>query len=340
MPRPLADVVAALERIAPPALAGDWDNVGLLVDVTRTRAVRRCLLTIDLTEDVLDEAIEGKHELIVAYHPPIFAPLPRLRSSVPKERIVLRAVRAGIAIHSPHTALDAAPGGVNDWLADGLGPCEKTSIEPAPRVDGAYRLDARLPRADADRLAADLAALGQEPSVEILGESGRVTLTFDGDAPLRAVGDLPHELRAHCEILRRETALSPRMGQGRDVWLRRPARLATIVRRIKDHLRLSHVRVATARRHAEGTRVERVLVCAGAGGSVLEGRPADLYWTGEMRHHDVLAALGRGTSVVLCDHSNTERGYLPVLRERLDAELGGEVAIHVSARDAEPLRVV
>jgi putative NIF3 family GTP cyclohydrolase 1 type 2 len=57
-----------------------------------------------------------------------------------------------------------------------------------------------------------------------------------------------------------------------------------------------------------------------------------------MRHHDVLAALDRGTSVILSEHTHTERGYLPVLRERLDAELDGEVLIDVSRADVEPLR--
>ena len=70
------------------------------------------------------------------------------------------------------------------------------------------------------------------------------------------------------------------------------------------------------------------------------GASADVYLTGEMRHHDVLAAVEAGTSVILCDHTNTERGYLPVLKKKLAAELGRGVRIDVSKRDAEPLRVV
>ena len=65
------DCVQALERIVPMKLAGDWDNVGLLVEGPASRRVRRALLTIDLTETVLAEAVENV-DFIVAYHPPIF----------------------------------------------------------------------------------------------------------------------------------------------------------------------------------------------------------------------------------------------------------------------------
>jgi dinuclear metal center YbgI/SA1388 family protein len=340
MPCSLSNAVAALERLAPLGLAEDWDNTGLLVDHAKPRRVRRCLLTIDLSDAVLDEAIQGGHELIVSYHPPIFSPLRRLRGSAPGEARILRAARAGIAIYSPHTALDSAQGGVNDWLADGLGALSsRECLTAIPTTEGgAFRLEARLPRPAADELVAGLAADGYAPDLEEDGARSRVRLTFDGDAPRRRVGALPLELRAHCEIVRREPAFFPTAGQARGVTLRRPARIEQIARKIKKHLGLAQVRIATAPRHAEGSLLERVLICAGAGGSALAPRPADLYWTGEMRHHDVLAALDRGTSVILSEHTHTERGYLPVLRERLDAELDGEVMIDVSRADVEPLR--
>lgn len=265
MSRFLVDVVAVLERIAPPALAEDWDNVGLLVDTIPPQQVNRCLLTIDLTEAVLDEAIAKGCELIVSYHPPIFAALRRLRHTDPKERILLRAIRAGIAIHTPHTALDATAAGLNDWLADGLGPGRRTALAPA-------------------------------------GE----------------IGD------------------TPPIGQGRLVELDQPMPFDALVARIKAHLGIAHLRVA---RRAAAEQVFRVALCAGAGAAVLMPHGADVYWTGEMRHHDVLAALARGTSVVLCEHSSSERGFLAVLARRLSAELD-DVTIEISSTDTEPLQFV
>ena len=83
-----------------------------------------------------------------------------------------------------------------------------------------------------------------------------------------------------------------------------------------------------------------IAVCAGSGASVLRGVRATVYITGEMSHHDVLEANHRGASVILCDHSNTERGYLRRVGERLGAELGEGVSVHVSEVDKDPLDVV
>lgn len=117
----LKDVVSCLERFAPTTLAEKWDNVGLLVEPSCSHKVESVLLTNDLTEKVLDEAIEKKVQMIISYHPPIFAPLKRLTSKSFKERIIVKSIENKIAIYSPHTAFDAVHSGVNDWLASGLG---------------------------------------------------------------------------------------------------------------------------------------------------------------------------------------------------------------------------
>lgn len=119
----LRDVLGGLRKVAPESYGASWDKVGLhLGRIEQT--VRRALLTIDLTEPVVAEAIERDAELIVAYHPPIFSPLASLIESGPgshwKSRLVATAIRHSIAVYSPHTALDAAPGGINDWLAEAV----------------------------------------------------------------------------------------------------------------------------------------------------------------------------------------------------------------------------
>ena len=130
----LRTIVTHLEALAPTCLAEDWDNVGLLVEPSADRLapIDRLLLTNDLTEEVLDEALglPGKRVgLIVAYHPPIFRPLKRLSQSSATERILVRSIEAGVAIYSAHTAHDSAVGGVNDWLASGLGQGRLTGIQ-------------------------------------------------------------------------------------------------------------------------------------------------------------------------------------------------------------------
>ena len=131
------DCVQALERIVPLKLAGDWDNVGLLVEGPDSRRVRRALLTIDFTEWVLAEAVEKNADLVIAYHPPIFGGIKRLNRSNPSTRLILETIEAGLTVWSPHTALDAMQGGVCDWLGAMVGeakkskPIEEASVDPS-----------------------------------------------------------------------------------------------------------------------------------------------------------------------------------------------------------------
>lgn len=117
----LRSVVDKLETVVSPTRAESWDNVGLLVEPSGNPVISHILLTIDLTEEVLDEAEAMHTDLIVSYHPPIFKPFKRLTQRSVKERIIIRAVESRMAVYSPHTALDSMEGGVNDWLLSGLG---------------------------------------------------------------------------------------------------------------------------------------------------------------------------------------------------------------------------
>ncbi|KAJ1765102.1 hypothetical protein LPJ74_006481, partial [Coemansia sp. RSA 1843] len=140
-------------------------------------------------------------------------------------------------------------------------------------------------------------------------------------------------------------------GSGRVIDLTTPQPLSVIVSRVKERLALERIRVARAPCHKEGDQdalklVSRVAVCAGAGYSVVSDTQADVYLTGEMGHHDALAVTAKGTSCILGEHSNTERGYLrAVLAKRLQQELdsdsteGAESAasVVVSKLDRDPI---
>ncbi|KAG1846194.1 NGG1p interacting factor 3 [Suillus subalutaceus] len=107
-------------------------------------------------------------------------------------------------------------------------------------------------------------------------------------------------------------------GAGRIVTLDEPIPIEELVQRVKKHLSLSQVDVG---RPFAQKSIKSVAICAGAGGTLLSGVDADVYFTGEMQHHEVLAAVARGRYVILCGHTNTERGYLPVLAKKLSDAL-------------------
>ena len=123
-------------------------------------------------------------------------------------------------------------------------------------------------------------------------------------------------------------------GAGRLVELREPAALEEILRRVKRHLGIEMLRLARAEGNAP---VRRIALCAGAGADVLRDVAADLLLSGEMGHHDVLAAVRNGRHVALCEHTRTERGFLARFRERLLQRLRNDVDVLLSERDADPV---
>jgi dinuclear metal center YbgI/SA1388 family protein len=118
-PSSVGALAEAMESVAPARLAEPWDNVGLLLG-DRSAPCGRVLVAVDWTAAVLEEALALGVDAVVCYHPPIFDALKRLCADDPRQRTLLEAAQAGIALLSPHTALDAVQGGVNDWLAEGI----------------------------------------------------------------------------------------------------------------------------------------------------------------------------------------------------------------------------
>jgi dinuclear metal center YbgI/SA1388 family protein len=129
----VADFCDFLDEFAPPALAAEWDNVGLLVG-DRAQKVERLMTCLTITPAAAAEAIGQRADLIVTHHPLPFKPLKRLTADQPAGRILLDLIRAGIAIHSPHTAFDSAAAGINQQLAAGLGLADIQPLEPAADV--------------------------------------------------------------------------------------------------------------------------------------------------------------------------------------------------------------
>ena len=272
------DVVTAIETLAPPQHAAEWDNVGLLLG-SRSAEVRRALLTIDLTAAVLDEAIDARTEMIIAYHPVIFGPLKRVVEDDPSTRTIWRALQAGLSVYSPHTALDAAPGGVNDWLAAGVGEGEVTALETLeilPQTEQC-KLVTFCPADATDAIRQGLAGAGagrigdyELCSFELRGEGtfhgGESTSPTVGRAgTLERVDEVRLEMvcarrdLADLVVILREThpyeeppieiyALQPRpqrdAGMGRVVTLSEPTAVSTIVERLKPHLGVEHLQVA------------------------------------------------------------------------------------------------
>ena len=123
----IKDVVSALERFAPLPLQESYDNAGLQIGLTETEEASGALLCLDVTEAVIDEAVNLGCNIIVAHHPLLFRPLSAVTDRTQVERCVRLAIQHNIAIYAAHTNLDNALDGVNHTIACKLG---AQKIEP------------------------------------------------------------------------------------------------------------------------------------------------------------------------------------------------------------------
>ncbi|KPI85534.1 NGG1 interacting factor 3-like protein [Leptomonas seymouri] len=273
----LQRVARVMHDVAPLSLADQsWDNVGVLLESPAPNRKNVVMLTIDLTPAVMEECLRKGVEVIVAYHPPIFRSIKRLLLQDPKQRVLLEAAMAGMSIYSPHTSLDAAEGGINDWLAS------------------------------------------------LVAGNGNYTA-----APIQPTASYAPNAKEQTE----------NTGMGRVVQLEEEVEFSTLVESLKRQLDLATVRVALPDQWEPSHRVSSVALCAGSGSGVFRSlrRRVDVLLTGEMGHHEVQAANAAQQAVILCEHTNTERGFLKaVLQSKLASQLDGST-VCVAEADHDPL---
>ncbi len=363
-PMKLRDIVNAMERIAPTRNAESWDNVGLLVGDPEQSATK-ALLCIDYTAEVAAEGKRNNCDVVIAYHPPIFEALKK----IPSTGLIHQAIRNGIAIYSPHTALDVAEGGTNDMLADAAGLTDRTPLRVAQAKPSHYKLIVFVPEKNLEAVSqalfnAGAGRIGQYSSCSFrspgtgtffgepnsnptVGQSGKL----EEVAELRLETVLPiHQVEQVLQALRQshpyeepafdlvQLAAPPESrGMGKIGTLPTPTPFNQLLSNIKRELSLEHLLVAGP----TDRNVERIAVCAGACGDHLNDaitKKADVYITGEMRHHDAIKATQAGLTVICTLHSNSERKILKRLARQLEALVPG-LASHLSEADRDPFAV-
>lgn len=367
----VADLERTMDALAPRRLAQSWDNVGLLAG-RLDGPLRRCLLCIDLTRDVLDEAIRGRAEAVVSYHPPLFKPIRALcergdTDGGPGPALVHRVIRHGIAIYSPHTALDAADGGTGDAIAALCGAEIIGPLEHAAGSASEIKLVAFVPAEHVDRVADALSAAGAgriglyercsfringtgtffggEGTDPVVGRKGRLETVAEVRLEMICPASrLPEAVaalrRAHpyeepAFDLYPLAAKPEAVGIGRLARLPRPMRLDRLAARLRDASGATCVQIVGRGGHT----VRRMAILVGSAGRLDEQFPrcraADVVVTGEIRHHDALAFAARGWCAIALGHWASERPVLSPLADALRKRMPG-LEVRISRRDRDP----
>lgn len=158
------DLIKCLEEFAPVELAEKWDNVGFLVG-DRNSEVNKVLIALEITDEVIDEAIEKDVELIITHHPLIFKTIKNINTDSAIGNKIIKLIKNDIALYSAHTNLDSAKYGTTDVLCEVIG-FDVTGVLLQNSVDS----DAGLGR---------VCSLGYDTSVEDVLNKIKNTKKFD-----------------------------------------------------------------------------------------------------------------------------------------------------------------
>jgi dinuclear metal center YbgI/SA1388 family protein len=358
----IKDIVTVIEKIAPPNLAQSWDNTGLLIGDSNSTA-KKILLTIDITKEVVKEAKQAGCNFIISYHPVIWDGL----KSVTKDSVVYELVRKEISVYSIHTALDAVSGGVNDGLAEIVG-----IKNPAPVGDFVqcgqdnYKLVVFVP-ADSLQIVANaifkagagwignyshcsfrspgegtfLPLKGAKPAIGKKGKLEKVDeVRFESIVPAQKITDVvkamrkahPYEMPAF-DIIKLYD-VEDEIGLGRIGLLEKPMQLSAILKKIKTATGAKAAGIVGPKRRI----VKKAAVCAGSCGKLIMivcAERCDLYLTGEIKHHQAIAAQEAGVTVVCLSHTVSERFILKKVAKELQKNLK-DVKIIISKKDKDP----
>ncbi|WP_438310975.1 Nif3-like dinuclear metal center hexameric protein [Sporosarcina sp. FA9] len=152
------EIIYLFEQWSPKKYAMEGDPVGLHIGALN-RTVEKVLITLDVNEEVVDEAIEIGATLIIAHHPPIFRPLKGIFVDTPQGRVIEKCIKNNLSVYAAHTNLDVATGGVNDMLAGLLGLLD-TEVVEVTYSEPLYKLSVFSPDSHVDEVRQALAMAG------------------------------------------------------------------------------------------------------------------------------------------------------------------------------------
>ncbi len=330
MPK-LIDIIQAIEAVAPLSLQESYDNAGLLTG-NRAMEITAAVVCIDVTEDVIDEALDKNANLVISHHPLIFKGLKSLTGKDYVERTIIKAIKNDIAIYAAHTNLDNAVGGVNFKMAEMLGLKDVAIL--SPMSNQLLKLVTYVPLDDADRVRESL----MEAGAGNIGRYDYCSYNCNGYGTFRAgegtdpycgeIGEMHREAETrievivprHCKsrVLKALVESHPYEEPAFDIipieneWMQAgsgvvgdfygPMEELEFLERLKSVFKTGCVRHTTL----TGRKIRRVALCGGSGSFLIPQATAvgaDAFVTGEIKYHEFF---GHEDDILLADIGHYE----------------------------------
>ncbi len=360
----IKDIIQFLEQFAPVAYQESYDNSGLLVG-ERTTELTSILITLDVTEQVINEAIANDCNLIIAHHPLIFKGLKSITGNHWVERCVIKAIKNDIAIYASHTNLDHVYSGVNKRICDQLGLIHTKVLSPKP--DTLTKLTTFMPQGETQLV---LDALYEAGAGQI-GNYDHCSFQVGGQGTFRpGEGTNPHIGRQHedetvdenraevifpsflsgkiLESLHKAhpyeevayylTSLKNKnqeVGSGMVGELPEKMESKRFLQVLKQTFKAQGIRHT----HLHTDEVKKVAVCGGAGSFLLPAAircHADIFITGDFKYHDFFEADGK---IIVADigHFESEQYTKDLLFDILRDNFTN-IAVRLSEVQTNPIK--
>jgi dinuclear metal center YbgI/SA1388 family protein len=329
----LKEIISILENWAPPAYQESYDNSGLLTGDAQMD-IDRALISLDCTEEVIDEAIRENCQLIIAHHPIIFSGLKKLTGRNYVERTIIKAIKNDIAIYAIHTNLDNVQSGVNQMMAERLGLRNCKILSPKKNIlrklvcfvpkDSLEKVSKAIFEEGAGNIgnysdcgfsAAGIGSFkGNEDSNPVIGKSGilekveekRFETIFPSYMESKVIQALvnahPYEEVAY-DIYALEN-VHFHVGSGLIGELNEEMPLADFLALLKDKFQLKALKYTELSR-----KVRRIALCGGSGSFLrfdAAASGADVYLSADFKYHEWFDAEGK-MSYVDIGHYESEQ---------------------------------
>lgn len=364
-------IIQWLEQLAPKHLAIPDDKIGLQLGSLQ-KPIDHVLVALDITDEVVDEAIAAGVDLIIAHHAIIYRPLQQLRTDTPAGKLYEKLIKHDIAVYIAHTNLDVAVGGVNDWLAEAL-ELRDTAVLAELSSERLFKLAVFVPPSHADAVrqamfAAGAGAIGNYTHCSYNIDGFGTFMPQEGTSPFSGEqGKLAQERELKIESVVPE-AMSRRVVQamikahpyeevaydlyeliqpGESYGIGRVGRLEAqlvlheLVAKVKAAYGVAHVRVVGSL----DKPIDKVAIVGGSGSRYMRNAlhaGADVLITGDIDYHTAHDALAAGLAIIDAGH-NIEKVLKQPLADYLHSKLQAanySTRVTASQIDTEPFQFV
>ncbi len=351
------EIIRRFESWAPTELVDSWDRTGLQIG-DPDQIIEGIVVALDVTEEVVDKAIENSCDMIISHHPFLFSPLDNLIMDNYRGALIKKIIKNDIVIYNAHTNLDVASGGINDELAR-LFEMNNTRLLRESARSELVKLVVYVPQTHQQDILeafseAEAGHLGNYSDCSFSAEgTGRFRPEEGSDPFLGSRGELESVPEAKMETIVEKNNLERTLRTVKD---RHPYEeiafdIYPLLNKAKvfGYGRVGDVEECTLQELAEYSKaifglqdirvygniegnITRIAVCGGGGSDFIGDAArenAQVYITGDIKYHDVQYAFEQGMALIDGTHYGTEKIILPLIKEKLDEYTEGNLKIIV-----------